>query len=68
MTIKGLKKKTVATKKRQTLKFTVDCAIPVADNVIDAAGLVSVAPVLSGGVRFGWSRVDLFCDDNSFPV
>ena len=44
MTIKGLKKKAVASKKRQTLKFTVDCAIPVADNVIDPAGLVSVYP------------------------
>ena len=42
MTIKGLKKKTVVSKKRQTLKFTVDCAIPVADNILDAAGLVSV--------------------------
>ena len=42
MTIKGLKKKTAVAKKRQTLKFTVDCSIPVADNVLDAAGLVSV--------------------------
>ncbi len=39
MAIKGLKKKTVAQKKKQALKFTVDCSAPVADNVLDPAGL-----------------------------
>jgi hypothetical protein len=58
MPIKGLKKKTAVTKKRQTLKFTVDCSVPVADNVLDAAGLVSPGP----------SDLTLSNDDNSFPV
>ena len=58
MTITGLKKKTAVAKKRQTQKFTVDCAIPVADNVLDAAGLVSIHPKCGS----------LFYDDKSFPV
>ena len=42
MAIKGLKKKTVTQKKKQGLRFIVDCQAPVNDNVLDAAGLVSI--------------------------
>ena len=42
MAVKGLKKKAVAQKKKSGLRFVVDCQLPVADGVIDAAGLVSI--------------------------
>ena len=42
MAIKGISKKTVKVAKKQSVRFTVDCSIPVADNVLDAAGLVSL--------------------------
>ena len=41
MVIKGLKKKVVSQKKKQSLRYVVDCSTAVADNVIDPAGLVS---------------------------
>jgi hypothetical protein len=42
MVVKGLKKKSVTQKKKSGLRFVVDCQAPVADGVIDAAGLVSI--------------------------
>jgi hypothetical protein len=40
MVVKGLKKKTVQQQKKIHLRFVVDCAKPVADKVLDVAGLV----------------------------
>ena len=57
MAIKGLKKKTVTQKKKQGLRFIVDCQAPVNDNVLDAAGLVSIRA----------NHISQH-DDNSFPV
>jgi large subunit ribosomal protein L22e len=39
MVVKGLKKKSTSQQKKIHLRFVVDCAQPVADKVIDAAGL-----------------------------
>ena len=58
MAIKGLKKKVVTQQKKQGLKFIVDCQAPVADNVLDAAGLVSIRAY----------SLMIYNDDNSFPV
>jgi hypothetical protein len=40
MVVKGLKKKAVQQQKKIHLHFVVDCAAPVADKVLDVAGLV----------------------------
>jgi hypothetical protein len=40
MAVKGLKKKAVQQQKKIHLRFVVDCAQPVSDKVLDAAGLV----------------------------
>lgn len=40
MAVKGLKKKAVHQQKKIHLRFIVDCAQPVSDKVLDAAGLV----------------------------
>ena len=40
MVVKGLKKKAVHQQKKIALHFVVDCAKPVADKVLDVAGLV----------------------------
>ena len=45
MAVKGLKKKAVTQKKKSGLRFVVDCQAPVADGVIDAAGLVSIRAI-----------------------
>ncbi|CAD7941347.1 unnamed protein product [Amoebophrya sp. A120] len=39
MTIKGLKKKSVAKGKKVNVAFVVDCQQPVDDNIMDPAGL-----------------------------
>merc|ERR1712146_760847 len=39
MVVKGLKKKTGQKTKKQTMKYVVDCAQPVDDNILDPAGL-----------------------------